>query len=63
MYSPIFKCQAVQEDCQEQMDALLYKGWHVWCLVLSESKGANQVTGVCSSHCDVGVNEKRSATE
>ena len=46
--SLIFNSLAVQEECQEQVDALLYGGLHGWWLTLNESNGANHVLGVSS---------------
>jgi hypothetical protein len=57
---PIFMGQAVQE-CQEQVDTLLYGGSCGWWLVLSESVGANHNAGAWSWHQDNG--EKRQAQE
>jgi len=57
--APIFKDQAVQEECREQVDALFYKGLCGQWLVFKENKETNQIAGAWRFYQHVGGKMKR----
>jgi len=61
--APIFKGQALQEECLEQVDTLLYKGLCGQWVGSRENKESNQIAGAWSFYQHVGGKMKKSGSE